>query len=60
MLQGSGNHTLAEMEPNDVQDLELGLADERTTDTAAGQKYLSLLPPRYLGYVIWKTFNLQA
>jgi hypothetical protein len=46
---GSGNHTLAELEPNDVQDVEVGLVDERTPATEAGRKYLGLLPPRYLG-----------
>lgn len=48
---GSGNHTLAELEPNEVQEVEPGSLEERTRDTSAGEKYLSLLPPRYLGYV---------
>ena len=50
LAAGSGYHTLAELEPNCVQVVEFGLVGERTTATEAGQKYLGLLPPRYLEY----------
>ena len=49
LAAGYGNYTLAELEHIEVQNVEIDAVDERSTATEAGQKYLGLLPPRYLG-----------
>ena len=52
------------MDPNDIQEVDQTTIDDHSEDTEAGRKYLSLLPPRFLGYStqekFWGQFKVSS